>query len=1160
MKKIYLLLVLLLSSVIYAQTNGITYQAVILNPEGDHIPGYNNERAPLVNTQVCLRFIIYSGTTLEYQEDLQTTTDEFGMVNAIIGMGIPSGGSASNFGSIIWNGSPKSLAVEIDFKALCTSFIGISNQPFTAVPYALYSASSGTNGAAGPQGPIGLTGAQGVAGPQGPIGLTGAQGVAGPQGPIGLTGEQGAAGPQGPIGLTGEQGVAGPQGPIGLTGPQGADGPQGIQGVSGLSTVGAISSIANLNGASITAGELNLAPADENNGGVVTTADQTFSGTKTFTDTVTTNTINTTTLTATSVTSPFYASIPQVLVSGSDIIWDPINGLNASVTLDQNSTLSFSNTPSAGTYGTLVITQDATGGRTITLPSLINKVLGSASSTTIALSTAAGAQDILNFYYDGTNCYWNIGQGYGQAATAPATDLASGVSGTLSVTNGGTGSSTQNFVDLTTAQTVAGDKSFTSEVTASSFIKSGGTATEFLMADGSTSNGSSTSVGAISTSSTVNGASITAGELNLAPADENNGGVVTTGNQLFAGNKAFNSDLNVNGVTIGKGAGTGNYNTALGTGALRGNIGSNNTAVGSESLYAAAGMSGNENTSVGSSALYYNQSGSSNTAIGYQSLFYNENSNNTAIGNRTLVANVSGSGNTALGNGANVGSDNLTNATAIGNGATVYSNDTIQLGNSSVTNVNTSGAITGASFIKSGGSATEFLKADGSVDTNTYLTTTGTAANVSGIVGIANGGTGSSTQNFVDLTTAQIVAGAKSFTSEVTASSFIKSGGTATEFLMADGTTSNGSSTSVGAISTSSTANGASITAGELNLAPADENNGGVVTTGNQTFAGNKTFNSDLKVNGITVGLGLGNQTNNTAIGNNVLANNITGIANTGIGSNSLTNSNSASFNVGIGFESLRSTTSGGSNVAIGRNSMYSNTTGDVNTAIGESSLVSNIDGRYNTAMGIESQAGNTSGGANTAVGASALDKNVSGSNNAVLGAFAGRYIADGSTFNSTINNSVLIGYGTRPLADASNNEIVIGYAAVGSGSNTVTLGNSSVTNVNTSGSITANAAISSEIIASLTIDSSNAEEFKGKVMICNPNNEITITFSNDLPLGFNCMVLQKSTDSNKINFAGGSGVTMKNRNNFTATAGNYAIATIVNIGGGIIVTAGDMQ
>jgi hypothetical protein len=109
-------------------------------------------------------------------------------------------------------------------------------------------------------------------------------------------------------------------------------------------------------------------------------------------------------------------------------------------------------------------------------------------------------------------------------------------------------------------------------------------------------------------------------------------------------------------------------------------------------------------------------------------------------------------------------------------------------------------------------------------------------------------------------------------------------------------------------------------------------------------------------------------------------------------------------------------------------------------------------------------------------------------------------------------------------------------------------------------GSITANAEISSEITSGFTIDSSNAEQFKGKVLICNPSNEITITFSNDLPLGFNCMVLQKSSDANKINFVGGSGVSMKNRNNFTATAGNYAIATIVNIGGSIIVTAGDMQ
>lgn len=38
------------------------------------------------------------------------------------------------------------------------------------------------------------------------------------------------------------------------------------------------------------------------------------------------------------------------------------------------------------------------------------------------------------------------------------------------------------------------------------------------------------------------------------------------------------------------------------------------------------------------------------------------------------------------------------------------------------------------------------------------------AENVSGVVGIANGGTGSTTKNFVDLTTSQIIAGNKTFT------------------------------------------------------------------------------------------------------------------------------------------------------------------------------------------------------------------------------------------------------------------------------------------------------------------------------------------------------------------------------------------------------------
>jgi len=142
------------------------------------------------------------------------------------------------------------------------------------------------------------------------------------------------------------------------------------------------------------------------------------------------------------ITAPIYASTPQALTDASTISWNPTLGLNASVTLGGNRTLSFTANPTPGSYGTLVVSQDGTGNRTITLPSTANKVLGSTSTTTIALSSAANAKDILNFYYDGTNCYWNIGQGYGSASTSGSTNLATGVTGTLSVANGGTGATT----------------------------------------------------------------------------------------------------------------------------------------------------------------------------------------------------------------------------------------------------------------------------------------------------------------------------------------------------------------------------------------------------------------------------------------------------------------------------------------------------------------------------------------------------------------------------------------------------------------------------------------------------------------------------------------------------------------------------------------------
>jgi hypothetical protein len=58
----------------------------------------------------------------------------------------------------------------------------------------------------------------------------------------------------------------------------------------------------------------------------------------------------------------------------------------------------------------------------------------------------------------------------------------------------------------------------------------------------------------------------------------------------------------------------------------------------------------------------------------------------------------------------------------------------------------------------------------------------------------------------------------------------------------------------------------------------------------------------------------------------------------------------------------------------------------------------------------------------------------------------AGRYITGGSTPNQTSNNSVYLGYNTMALADGDTNEIVIGASATGVGSNSVVLGNDSIT------------------------------------------------------------------------------------------------------------------
>jgi hypothetical protein len=173
--------------------------------------------------------------------------------------------------------------------------------------------------------------------------------------------------------------------------------------------------------------------------------------------------------------------------------------------------------------------------------------------------------------------------------------------------------------------------------------------------------------------------------------------------------------------------------------------------------------------------------------------------------------------------------------------------------------------------------------------------------------------------------------------------------------------------------------------------------------------------------------------------------------------------------NTSFGEAALRVNTTGGWNTAYGQSALYNNTTGNFNTAIGLASLPANISGQLNTALGYGSlntstgnqntglgaaSLGNTSSGSNNlASGYNSLGFNTTGSNNVALGTSAGSYISPSGN-NVITNQSVYLGAETRTFANNQTNEIVVGYGAVGNGSNSVTLGNSSITKTVLNGNV----------------------------------------------------------------------------------------------------------
>lgn len=286
------------------------------------------------------------------------------------------------------------------------------------------------------------------------------------------------------------------------------------------------------------------------------------------------------------------------------------------------------------------------------------------------------------------------------------------------------GSGAGNYVDLTTAQTINGTKTFSSDIIVRNIGLGRGagdnnnenTAVGTSVLKGNTTGYYNTATGynslAMNTTGVINTAN---GTYSLA---QNTTGVYNTANGGFAGYSNTTGSQNTASGTFAlyqnstgsqnTGNGTfalyqntsGNYNTANGADALNSNrTGSGNNAFGSFALY--RNTTGGYNTASSYYALYNNSTGIYNSAHGSFALFNNTTGQyNSASGVQALQTNTTGSNNTALGVFADVSTGNLTNATAIGYGAIVDSSNKVRIGNTIVTVIEGQVAFTNASDLR----------------------------------------------------------------------------------------------------------------------------------------------------------------------------------------------------------------------------------------------------------------------------------------------------------------------------------------------------------------------------------------------------------------------------------------------------------------------------